>query len=220
MKKNRTSFFIILITIMLLGIIGGSYAYFIGRINIENNGENSTTIINTATIASVEYTSNSNLGDSNITIDNSYPGKYGFLEFTLTANTKSKESTTYYKVIWDIEENEFKYLNGDNGEICESAEGCEAQVYYALYDGKVNLEKTPYTDPGGTTYDIFKGVTDGKLIEYNSQTIKNDITAKTGEIVLDVGSLTAAQNMPGKRTYTLIVWFEETGHNQNNNQGK
>lgn len=217
-KSNKGVIVVICVTIVLLLIIGLCYTYFMNNLRKRDN-EDIKTIIDTSTIVGVEYRSNSNLGSNNISIDNANPGKYGFVEFTLTGTTKNAKANSYYQIVWNIDQNEFNYLNPDNGEVCDD-DSCEAQVYYAIYSGKVDIQTTPFTDPGGATYDVFKEATDGILVEYNSQTVKNDITNKTGEIILDVGKITATKDVPFSKTYTLVVWFEETGHNQNNNQGK
>lgn len=218
-KENSTILIIIAVTTILIATIGASFAYFISRINIEQTGAKSSVNINTSTMAEIEYTSNSDNDSSSIEIENALPGKFGFIEFTLTATTKDELATAYYQIVWNINQNEFKYLDPNNGEVCEG-DNCEAQLYYALYDGKVDINKTPHTDQAGNTYDIYGGVANGKIIDYNTQTAKNDVTDKTGEIVLDVGKLEAKKDAPASKTYTLIVWFEETNHNQNLNQGK
>ena len=139
-KENSAVLIIVAITTILIAFIGVSFAYFISKIQIDQNGAKSSTKINTATMARVEYTSNSDLGSNNIEIKDAIPGKFGYVEFTLNASTKDEEATSYYQIVWNIDENEFKYLNPDTGATCED-NTCEAQIYYALYDGKLRQSR-------------------------------------------------------------------------------
>jgi len=135
MKRNTK--LMIIVGILIVVVIGASFAYYVATVGITGSGTNVGGT--TERLIEVEY----DAGTGNLATENMYPGKTIKKDFTVTVTPGSNTNEATYVIKLNITENTFLYCTDENyNEITNACEKGAKELIYTLKDSNGNIIAT------------------------------------------------------------------------------
>lgn len=135
MKRNTK--LMIIVGILLIIVVGASFAYYVATVGI--NGEGANVGGTTETLIKVEY----DAGTSNLVADNLYPGVAVSKDFSVIVTPGSVQNEAKYVIKFNISENTFTKCTYENyDEITNACEIGATELQAILKDGNGNVIAT------------------------------------------------------------------------------
>lgn len=204
-KRNSIVLTVIAVATLLVAVVGATFAYFTASVGGSASDANSTSTINTATIASVVF---SNADGDSFTLDKAFPGAKGVQSFKISLSGDNN-STGKFVV----------KLTPDSGNTLLS------NVRFTLYrvannndTNKIEVINAAVVQDGNNFYQSDEFKTTGNL---GTALITNQaITSNSTVLTLDTVNFTLDGSVSDYTYFLAYEYVNDTGASQNTEQNK
>ena len=207
-KKNTILLTVIAVATLLVAVVGATFAYFTATSSTDNNASTTGTV-NTATVAKVKLTT-ADVGQTKNTV---YPGTMNYAAMSVVASKEGTDSANY-TLTYTV-----------NGTVTLGSEFTEGDVYYTVYRTTTKVD-TPVAcspvsttaDPAGTQYSQSCNTT--ALTSASAEEVKSRTAVEGTSATISIPSQSLTTESGTTYYYYLVVEYENTGSDQNDDQNK
>lgn len=191
-KKNMVLLTVIAVATLLVAVVGATFAYFTAT--VDTTGNNTTTTVKTAQIASVSWVADTNKGASPV----QYPGYMAYQAYTLSANGDDA-AVSNYKLTLDATVD------------TELAGAVEYTVYSSETEPTYSSLFTAGTESNADNNYLISGAA------FNGTGLTS---VKTGVLTAGETSIVTSASINGgkKRYYVVVLNYKDTGADDQNTQ--
>lgn len=207
-KKNTILLTVIAVATLLVAVVGATFAYFTATSSTDNNASTTGTV-NTATVAKVKLTT-ADTGKSSTTI---YPGTMNYASMSVVASKEGTDSANY-TLTYTV-----------NGTVTLGSEFTAGDVYYTVYRTKTQVSSpvacdpvSTKADPNGTQYSQSCNIT--ALTSASAEEVVSRTAVEGTSATISIPSQSLTTESGTTYYYYLVVEYENTGSDQNDDQNK